>query len=67
MPFYDYRCEACEAEFTLKRKIDEMTLPAPCPECGSEETRRQIGVFYATNTGSSTSAASSPRTKVRHI
>jgi putative FmdB family regulatory protein len=67
MPFYDFECEACGREFTLRRKFEEMEDPAPCPECASKDTRRRISIFYATNTGSSTAAASSPKTKVRHI
>ena len=67
MPFYDFNCTKCGKQFTVRRKLAEMDDPAPCPECGTEETRRQISVFYATNTGSSTAAASSPKTNVRHI
>lgn len=67
MPTYQYRCSACETEFTMRRKITEMDEPATCPECGQSGTRRQISMFYATNTGSSTAAASSPKTNVRHI
>jgi putative FmdB family regulatory protein len=67
MPFYEFTCEQCHSEFTLRRGIAEMDDPAPCPRCGSDETKRKIGIFYATNTGSSTAAASSPKTSVRHI
>lgn len=67
MPFYAFICTECGKDFTLRRKIDEMEDPATCPECGSERTKREITVFYATNTGTSTAAASSPKTKVRHI
>ena len=67
MPFYDFACEKCGKEFTVRRKFAEMDDPAPCPDCGAAETKRQISVFYATNTGSSTAAASSPKTTVRHI
>jgi putative FmdB family regulatory protein len=67
MPTYAYHCEQCSQEFTMRRKLAEMDDPAACPECGSAETNRQISLFYATNTGSSTAAASSPSTKVRHI
>ena len=42
-------------------------MPTTCPECGSDQTKRLISIFYATNTGSSTAAASSPKTNVRHI
>jgi len=67
MPFYDFACSQCSKEFTVRRKFAEMDDPAPCPECGSDDTKRQISIFYATNTGSSTAAASSPKTNVRHI
>ena len=67
MPFYAFDCQKCGAEFSLPRKFSEMDDPADCPDCGSSETKRKITVFYATNTGSSTAAASSPKTTVRHI
>ena len=67
MPFYDFDCKKCGKEFTVRRMMAEMEKPAPCPDCGTEETQRRISVFYATNTGSSTAAASSPKTNVRHI
>lgn len=67
MPTYDYLCKECDSRFSLRRKIAEMDDPAPCPECGAETTERQISLFYATNTGTSTAAASSPKTEVRHI
>ncbi len=67
MPFYDFTCTRCGSEFTLRRKFEEMNDPAPCPECGSEQTKRRISIFYATNTGGTTAAASSPNTKIRHI
>ena len=67
MPVYAFDCLKCGQEFTLRRKLAEMDDPAACPACGSGETKRKITVFYATNTGSSTAAASSPKTTVRHI
>jgi putative FmdB family regulatory protein len=67
MPFYDYLCPECGQEFTLRRKVGEADDPTKCPECGGEKPRRQLSIFYATNTGSSTAAASSPKTTVRHI
>ncbi|HEU4754391.1 MAG TPA: zinc ribbon domain-containing protein [Armatimonadota bacterium] len=67
MPHYDFACSQCGKEFMLRRRFDEMNDPAPCPECGSGDTKRRIGIFYATNTGSSTAAASSPKTSIRHI
>ena len=67
MPFYEFECSQCKKDFTVRRKFDEMNDPAACPECGSGETQRRISIFYATNTGGTTAAASSPKTNVRHI
>lgn len=67
MPFYAFTCNGCGKEFSVRRKFEEMDQPADCPECASSDTKRIITVFYATNTGSSTAAASSPKTGVRHI
>jgi len=67
MPTYSFLCTQCGKDFSLRRKVDEVDDPAACPECGSDETKRQLSIFYATNTGSSTAAASSPKTTVRHV
>lgn len=67
MPFYDFHCKGCEQDFTVKRSFSQMNDPAECPHCHGSETERQISLFYATNTGGTTAAASSPNTKVRHI
>jgi putative FmdB family regulatory protein len=67
VPTYDFQCETCQKPFTVRRKVSEMDDPAPCPACGSDQTQRQISIFYATNTGGTTAAASSPKTTIRHI
>jgi len=67
MPNYEYVCKRCQHDFVLRRKFDEMDDPATCPRCQGQETERLISLFYATNTGTSTAAASSPKTRVRHF
>jgi putative FmdB family regulatory protein len=67
MPTYEFTCKECEQPFTVRRKLSEMDDPAACPACGSDKTERQISIFYATNTGGTTAAASSPKTNIRHI
>jgi putative FmdB family regulatory protein len=67
MPYYEFTCQQCRGEFTLRRKFAEMDDPASCPKCGSQETKRRVSIFYATNTGGTTAAASSPKTTIRHI
>ena len=67
MPTYEFTCKECQQGFTVRRKVSEMNDPAACPACGSEKTDRQMSIFYATNTGGTTAAASSPKTNIRHI
>jgi putative FmdB family regulatory protein len=66
MAMYDFNCRKCGSDFTLRRPIAECDDPASCPECKSDDTKRKLSIFYATNTGSSTAAATSPKTNVRH-
>src|SRR5688500_2523242 len=42
MPTYEYKCDACEAEF---ERFQSITAPAikRCPECGKAKVRRLIG------------------------
>jgi putative FmdB family regulatory protein len=64
MPLYEFRCPACEAEFTeLLRRHDPGALAAvACPECGRREVVRKISTFAAnvrpTGSGAGASAAS---------
>jgi putative FmdB family regulatory protein len=38
MPIYEFECEGCEVCF--EELVAVATAAAPCPECGSERTRR---------------------------
>ncbi|HEY2480291.1 MAG TPA: zinc ribbon domain-containing protein [Solirubrobacterales bacterium] len=40
MPIYEFECEGCGACF--EELVAAGTAAAPCPECGSERTRRLI-------------------------
>ena len=40
MPIYEYECEACGERF--EELVAVTTAEVPCPECGSERTRRLI-------------------------
>jgi len=44
MPFYDYGCENCEAEFETFHSIQEKPK-VKCPECGSIRTRKLVSGF----------------------
>ena len=50
MAIYEYRCDECEATFTVAESITEHERhrkPPKCPECGGRETRRVFTGFYA--------------------
>ena len=42
MPIYEYVCEDCLKCFSLKRSIDDRDEKCDCPDCGSENTKREI-------------------------
>ena len=46
MPIYEYRCSKCGIDFELIRRMDEMSKPALCPQCGAE-AEKLISVFAA--------------------
>ncbi|ARE40427.1 Reverse gyrase [Rhodovulum sp. P5] len=41
MPIYNYRCNACEAEFELLVRLSSDTAPT-CPECDSSDLTRMV-------------------------
>lgn len=41
MPTYEYRCDACEDEFEVEKRMSD-PVQAPCPSCGSARTHRLI-------------------------
>lgn len=40
MPMFDYKCDACGAEFEALRKADE--TETACKECGEEGAKRLV-------------------------
>lgn len=42
MPLYDFTCHACGLKFEARTPVDS---PAPCPDCGSENTERRPTPF----------------------
>lgn len=45
MPNYEYKCKDCGALFALLQSIWARRKGAKCPECGSENTEREISNF----------------------
>ena len=57
MPIYEYVCMSCESHFEELVRPDETP---PCPDCGSEQAKRQFSAFAAhglTKAPSSSAAA----------
>jgi len=52
MPFYDYACKKCNAEFETFHTIAD-TTSQKCPNCGSVRTRKMVSActFTVRNTG----------------
>ncbi|MCH5276339.1 MAG: zinc ribbon domain-containing protein [Desulfovibrionaceae bacterium] len=48
MPMYDFFCSACRTQFEDLVSGDEA---APCPHCGSLDTRRQVSAPSPLKTG----------------
>jgi putative FmdB family regulatory protein len=53
MALYEYKCADCEERFDLMRPMSAADEPAPCPECGSGDSRRVISNFAAITPGAS--------------
>ncbi len=44
---YEFYCPDCSATFDLQRPIDDRDLPAPCPDCRTENASRLLSTFNA--------------------
>lgn len=51
MPLYDYTCKDC-GDFEVWRKMAELSIPLPCPDCESIATRLFIAPNISLNSGS---------------
>ena len=48
MPIYEYRCEACQKEFTVTQSMAEHDLRQNrCPDCGSDQITQLFSPFFA--------------------
>lgn len=56
MPLYEYRCDACQAEFELQVSFAKADA-AECPECGSQEVTRLVSTFSACGAGGGSQAS----------
>ena len=46
MPTYEYRCDACNKEFTKVLSIAEHDQgKVTCPQCQSDKVQQQVSIF----------------------
>ncbi len=45
MPIYEYRCQGCQARFSVFCKISELQEHPPCEKCRSTKTSRLVSRF----------------------
>jgi len=45
MPIYEYRCDECEKKFELFVRSMSKQNSSACPECGSQQVRKDISLF----------------------
>lgn len=57
MPFYEYECKKCGAEFVALRSMGDRDAPQPCPECGRSEVERKISTFATCDSSPSGSSS----------
>jgi putative FmdB family regulatory protein len=51
MPIYEYKCEHCGSRYEQIRRMADADRDLECPECKSNEIKRQLSSF-ATSSGS---------------
>ncbi len=62
MPFYEYRCTECGAEFEMMLRFSESDRRPACPKCESPQTQKKLSTvasFGAASSGSSGSSSAS--------
>jgi putative FmdB family regulatory protein len=57
MPIYEYVCLDCKKEYEILRSFNEADNPPVCKECGGENVKRKLSVFYAQSGGHAVSGA----------
>ncbi len=51
MPLYEYLCQECGTRFDTLRSMKDSDKPIGCTHCQSEQTIRQLSVFFAQSGG----------------
>lgn len=56
MPLFEYQCGNCGTRFERLARIADADRPGPCPQCGHQDSKRQISSFGWVGSGRSSSA-----------
>jgi putative FmdB family regulatory protein len=51
MPLYEYICQDCGNHFDALRSMKDADKPIHCSQCDSENTSRQLSLFFAQSSG----------------
>ncbi len=57
MPFYEYRCTECGAEFEKMLRFSEADQLPACPQCQSSQTRKKLSTVASFSSGDSSAAS----------
>lgn len=62
MPFYDYQCDDCKTEISVKATVSakEEGLEVSCPKCGSQKTHQLFNSMAFIGAGSKQSSSDRP-------
>lgn len=58
MAIYEYNCQECGKHFQARRAMKDADAPIDCPSCGSEEAKRGLSLFFASNSSGPIKGAS---------
>ena len=51
MPFYEYKCEACNKDFVLLQSMTSKTEDTSCPYCNEKKAKKLVSKFASPGSG----------------
>jgi putative FmdB family regulatory protein len=61
MPLYEYECKTCKHTFEKMVRFSETDQALQCPQCLSQDTRKQISLFASCGSNSNQSSPGSSK------
>ncbi len=50
MPIFEYHCNACETNFEVLQRTNDVNKSLKCPNCGKQDARKRFSAFAAMGT-----------------